>query len=327
MAKRDFYDVLGVPRGATADQIKKAYRQLARKYHPDTAGADPAAAESFKEVQEAYESLSDPQKRQDYDRFGHAASHMGGGPGPGGPGRTYTWRSGGGGAGGFDFSEIFGGGGGRIEDLFGGAVGGRGRRQAARRGADIEHSVRVSFAEAVSGTTREVVLTMPQADGSQRRERLSVKLPAGVDNGSKIRLRGKGQPGQGGPNGDLIIVITVEAHKYFRRDGDDVLLDVPISIGEAALGAKVDVPTLDDGTTTVTIPPGSSSGQKLRLKGKGVKSRKIGKTGDMLLVLKVMVPKKLDAKSRELLLEFSKNNPQADIRGAWPGVSEKASDT
>ena len=333
MAKRDYYDVLQVPRGASADDIKKAYRRLARKHHPDVAGDDAKSTEQFKEAKEAYEVLRDSKRRAAYDRFGHAAENMGdfgGGPSPGGAQRR--WQSGTGGGAGFDFSDIFGGGGsgqggfggfgggGGIEDLFqrvrsqgGRRATGHGGGPMAGRGSDIEHDVRVSFDEAIKGTTRDVVLTIPQADGSRRQERLSVKIPAGVDEGSKVRLRGKGQPGPGGQNGDLIIRVHVDEHRYFRRDGGDIIVELPLTVTEASSGAKVDVPTLA-GATTVTIPPGSSSGKKLRLKGKGVKLHSSKDTGDMYLVLKIVLPEEIDDESRELLESFCERNPQEDIR-------------
>ncbi|MBN1765577.1 MAG: J domain-containing protein [Sedimentisphaerales bacterium] len=324
MAKRDFYDVLGVKRGSSLEEIKKAYRSLARKYHPDVTGNDKAAAEKFKEVQEAYEVLSDAHKRRTYDRFGHAAGNMGGGAGPGG-GRTYTWSSSGGGNQkvNFDFSDIFEGGdfgGGGFESIFeqmrnqSGRGSKRARRQG-RRGEDIRHKVRLSFNDAISGTTQEIIMTITQADGKNRQERISVKIPSGVHTGSKIRLRGKGQPAPGG-NGDLIITVEVEEHPYFRRDGSDILMDLPLTVTEAFLGTKVDVPTLS-GATTVTVPAGSSSGRKLRLKGRGIKSQKTGTTGDMFLVLKIVPPEKMDQASQELLKEFAQKNPQEDIRKAW----------
>ncbi|MBN1437287.1 MAG: J domain-containing protein [Sedimentisphaerales bacterium] len=332
MSKRDYYEVLGVSRDASPEEIKKSYRKLARKYHPDVAGKDPKAAAQFKEVKDAYDVLKDKKSRASYDRFGHAAEHMGGWSGGGGEG------GGGFGGQGFDFSDIFGGmrggrGGRRsnvkinLGDLFGGMGGGgdedevfeRLRAQgggARRRGEDLEHKVRIGFEEAIHGSTRDVVLTMPQADGSRKQEHLSVKIPAGVDTGSKIRVRGKGQPGMGGDNGDLIIKVVVGEHPYFRRDGDRIDLDVPVTLAEATLGAKVDVPTLT-GMTTVTIPPGSSGGSKLRLKGKGVKDNKTGKTGDMYLTLKVVLPRDLDAESRKLVKQFTDLNPQPDVRDGW----------
>lgn len=318
MAKQDYYDVLGIPRSASTEQIRSAYRRLAKKYHPDVAGKDPSASDRFKEVQEAYEVLSDTQKKQQYDRYGHVFEQgQAGWPGTGAQGRTYTYGPGDPQAGGFDFSEFFGGfggsGAGDIFDRLGGRGAGPQQQHRQQRGQDVEHSVTISFEESINGTNRELVLTIPGPDGAVKRQRLSVKIPAGIDNHGKIRLRGKGQPGMGGQNGDLIITTVVQPHRFFHRDGSNILLDLPVTVGEAALGAKVNVPTLD-GHTKVTIPPGSSSGQKLRLKGKGVKSHKTQKTGDMLLALKVVVPKGIDAESQRLLDEFARRNPQDDIR-------------
>lgn len=328
MAKRDYYDILEVPRDATAAQIKKAYRRLARKYHPDRAHNDPHAVERFKEVQEAYDVLSDAQKRQNYDRFGHAGVNMKDvpWPGAGGAGRTYRYTSGGPGGINFDFSEIFGGSGGDVgfdfSEIFGNA-GVKARRTwpgsrgfTPQKGRDIEHSVRVSFEEAIRGATRDVVATVTQPDGRQRRERISIKIPAGVDNGRKIRVRGKGQPGPNGNDGDLIIKVDVDEHKFFRREGGDIYLDVPLTITEATLGAKIDVPTLS-GKTSVTIPPGSSSGRKLRLKGKGIKTPQSSAAGDMYLILKIIPPADLDGEARKLFENIARKYPQSDIRKQW----------
>jgi len=324
MAKRDYYDILGVSRSATADQIKKAYRRLARKYHPDTAGNDKHSTDKFKEVQEAYEVLSDEEKRRNYDRFGAEGAHVGGPGGWPGGGKTYTYRNSpwGGGVN-FDFSDIFSGGGkggfgGTMEDIFEQLRSQSARRQAppAVRGRDIEHSLRLGFEEAINGCHRDVVLTLVQPDGSRQQQRLTVTIPASVDNASKIRLRGKGQPGEMGNNGDLIINIEVEPHRYFRREGSDIYLDVPLTVTEAAMGTKIEVPTLT-GPTTVTIPPGSSSGRKLRLKGKGIKSHKTGQTGEMFLILKIVLPGQIDEESANLLHEFTRRNPQNDIRQNW----------
>ena len=330
MTKKDYYDVLGVSRGASADQIKKAYRRLARKFHPDATGNDKNAAERFKEAQGAYEVLSDQQKRQAYDTFGHAAANMGSGPfsssGPG-AGRSYAQR-GRGGPGGihFDFSDFFGGSGGvaghgGIEDIFEQLRSQQGRRAGRPRhqpqhGKDIEHTVRISFDEAINGVSRDIVMTVTQSDNKQRQERLAVKIPPGVDNGSKIRLRGKGQPGASGKNGDLLITIQVDDHPYFERQANDIYLKVPLSVTEAALGTKIEVPTLS-GTSTVTIPPGSSSGRKLRLKGKGIKSQKTKNSGDMFLILKIVPPAEMDEDSKQLLQDFALKNPQPDLRKNW----------
>ena len=330
MAEKDFYEILGVPRDASDAQIKKAYRQLARKYHPDKAQGDPHASDRFKEVQQAYEVLSDPQKRQNYDRFGPVGVNMGEGPWPAaeGTGRTYRYTTKGPGRINFDFSEIFGSGGGDFgfdfSEIFGNAAATdkfrRGRQspqqQAPPRGKDIEHSVKVSFEEAIYGTTRDVVATISQARGTQHKERITVKIPAGVENGRKIRVRGKGQPGPEGNDGDLIISVEVQEHRYFKRDGANIYLEVPITYTEAALGAKIDVPTLS-GTTTVTIPPGSSSGRKLRLKGKGIKTPTRGNVGDMYLILKIVPPTDPDDETRQILRDLAQKRPQDDIRRDW----------
>ncbi len=321
MASRDYYEILGVPRKASAEEIKKSYRRLARKYHPDATGNDKAAAERFKEVQEAYDVLGDAEKRQAYDQFGHSGQ-------PGGPGASWsrTWHAGtagpGGPGGGFDFSEVFsgmGGGGGFgefFEQLRNQQRRGRATAKTSARGQDIEHTLRIGFMEAIQGTTRDIKVNVRQPDGTQKQQRISAKIPAGVDHGSKIRLRGRGQPGPGGQNGDMILRIEVGEHPFFRRDGLDIHLDVPLTVTEAALGAKIDVPTLN-GTTTVTVPAVSSSGKKLRLRDKGVASHKNNKTGDMYLHLKIMLPEDLDDDSRKLLENFSRKNPQPDIRANW----------
>jgi len=328
MPQRDYYDVLGVSRSASSAEIKKAYRRLARKYHPDTATADTATADRFTELQHAYEILSDSQKRQAYDKFGHAAENMNAqGTGPG-TGRNYRWTSTGSAGGmGFDFSDVFsafrgpGSAGTGSDDIFERL---RARQQHAgtnknapnQQNLDIYHTIKIPFIEAVNGTEREIILSITQADGTRKRQHISVKIPPGVDKGSKIRLRGKGQADTRGRQGDLIITIDLEEHPYFQRQGNDVILDLPLTYAEAALGTKIDVPTLSD-TTTVTVPPGSSSGQKLRLKNKGVKSHKTGQTGDMILTLKIVSPANLDKKSRDLLEEFARKNPQPNIRNLW----------
>lgn len=317
MANHDYYEILGVDRGASAADVKKAYRRQARKYHPDATGDQDSGAEQFKEVQEAYEVLSDDKKRGMYDRYGHAGLHMGNEP-FGGAGHR---QAGGPSAASVNFADFFGGdrggvGSGGIEDIFE-QLRGRGRRRTpqAPRGQDLHHSEKISFDEAIKGTSRDVVLSISGPDGTQSQQRLQVKIPAGVDQGSKIRLRGKGQQSMGGTDGDLIITIQVEPHRYFTRDGNDLLLDLPITISEAALGAKVDVPTLT-GMTTVTVPAGSSGGRKLRLKGKGVKA-KSGATGNMILTVKIVLPDEIAEESAALLRDFSERNPQPDLRREW----------
>lgn len=321
MTQRDYYTVLGVSRDAGEDEIKKNYRRLARKYHPDVAGNDADSAEQFKQLQEAYDVLSDPEKRQAYDRFGHAgAQGATGGPGAG---WSRTWHAGNGSPGsGFNVSDFFSGAGGGFADIFeqlrgqGGQARHQHRAQQPARGKDIEHTLHLGFMEAIEGTTRDVVVNSTNPDGTQKQERISAKIPAGIDHGGKIRLRGKGNPGPAGQPGDMILTILIGEHPYFRRDGLDIFLDLPLRLSEAALGTRIDVPTLS-GTTTVTIPPGSNSGKKLRLRGKGVKSHKSADTGDMYLSLKIVLPDELDDRSAELLQQFEQFNPQPNLRNNW----------
>lgn len=305
MADSDFYQVLGVARSASADDIKKAYRKLARENHPDMKPDDAAAAERFKQVQEAYSILGDDEKRKQYDQFG--TTFPGGGPGGPGPGGgsgpfRYTWQTSGGDVP-FDINDLFGGGGGGggFEDLFGARGGRSSRRATPRRGEDVEARVRVPFLIAAQGGSVDV-----RIDHGGRIETLGVRIPAGVDDGSVIRLAGQGEPSErGGPPGDLLLTIEVESHPYFRRDGTDILVDVPVTPAEAALGAKVDVPTLGEGNVVVTIPPGTSSGQKLRLRGKGIPS-KSGTAGDQFVVVKIVVPKDLSSQVKSLYQQLSK---------------------
>ena len=288
----DFYQVLGVSKNSSEAELKKAYRKLSRENHPDSKPNDKAAAEKFKQVQEAYSVLSDSEKRQKYDRFGHAA-FQGGGRGGGSPF----------GGGQVDLSDLFGGGGGGFDfgDLFGGGGGGR-RAARARKGQDVETTIDVPFTTAAEGGSYSLTINT-----SGKPEQITARIPAGVDSGSVIRLSGQGHPGMGGgPNGDLMVKIRVAPHPYFRRDGANLLVDVPISLTEAALGAKVDVPTLSEGLVTVTVPAGSASGTRLRLRGKGIINRKTNEPGDLYAILQIVVPKNLDDRSRELLEEFAK---------------------
>jgi curved DNA-binding protein len=291
MAEADYYQVLGVNRSATPDEIRKAYRKLARENHPDVKKDDPQAAERFKQVQEAYDVLGDAEKRVQYDRFGanfqHAGRRPGGAGGPGG--QAYTWSSGSGQAPPFDLEGMFGGEGGiDLEGLFGGRGGGRrGRAPRASKGGDLEATVQVSFEIAARGGSVDIHL-----EQNGKEETLGVKIPPGVDTGSVIRLAGQGGPGRnGGPAGDLLLNLQVQPHPYFRRDGANLLVDVPISPSEAVIGAKVDVPTLSDGTVVLTVPPGTSSGTKLRLRGQGAVDPQTKQRGDQYVVVKIVVPK------------------------------------
>lgn len=299
MTKRDYYEVLGVPRSATKDQIRSSYRKLARKYHPD-ANKDPGATSKFKEATEAYEVLSDPAKRKTYDQFGHAGPGGAVGPGPGA-----GWPGGRGGGRGtqVNIEDIFGRGGDSpfmgmgLDDIMEALGAGRRRKPAKRQGEDLEYEIALDFLQAVRGTTATLRI---QREPSP--ETLEVKIPAGVQDGGRIRLRGKGQPGRGEP-GDLYIKVNVRAHAYFRREGDDIHIDVPISVTEACLGARVDVPTID-GMTTVTIPAGTSSARRLRLRGKGV-GRGDGERGDQYIDLRIVVPESLSPKAQELMKELA----------------------
>jgi len=305
MAKRDYYEILGINRDATEAQIRSAYRKLARKYHPDVNKA-PGAAEKFKEATEAYEVLSDAQKRGMYDRFGHVGPNNG--PFPGGGGATYTWRGRPGQGAAVDFEEILGGFGGglaglSLEEILQALGGGRrgAKAQARSVGTDLESHLTLDFLDAVRGTTTTLRIRRPEASGGS--ESITVRIPPGVREGGRVRVRGKGADGAAA-RGDLYIVLHVREHPYFRREGDDIYVDLPISLSEAALGAKVDVPTID-GMTTVTIPPGSPSGRHLRLRGKGVASPGGSQRGDQYAVIRIVPPPKLSSRGAELLREFN----------------------
>lgn len=313
MPKPDFYEALGVPRTASAEEIRKAHKKLARKYHPDV-NKDAGAAEKFKQVQEAFDVLGDTDKRQQYDQFGTTFPPGAGRPG----GHPFEWsapRGGHGGGGSVDFSDLFTGGQVDLDSLLGGAFGGGGRqgKRRTRAGENAEVEVEIPFATAVDGGQAEFSV---QRDG--KTERLSVKIPAGVDTGSVVRLSGQGHPGLGGgPPGDLMVRLRVAPHPYLRREGSDLFVDVPITVGEAALGAKVEVPTLSEGLMVVTIPPGTSSGAKLRLRGKGAVDMRTKARGDQYAVVKIVAPQKLSDRAKELIEEFTSAAPQSPRQGLW----------
>ena len=348
---KDLYDVLGVKKGAGADEIKKAYRKLARENHPDHNPGDPAAEERFKEVQGAYDVLSDPEKRKQYDTFGAAGPGMGGGPG----GFNVN-------VGDFDFGDL--------GDIFGGIFGsggtarGRTRSQARReKGADVEAHVSLSFEDSLHGASVQVpvevetscrecggsgakagtspkicpecngrgvkaesqglfalsspcprcrgngtVIEQPcaQCGGSgreRRTKRYTVKIPAGVKDGTRIKLKGKGEPSPSGPPGDLHVITRVEASPLYERRGADLVVDVPVSFADAALGGTVDVPT-PEGPVSLKIPPGSDHGKLLRIRGRGAPKLNGGGTGDVLARLRIEVPKRVNKRARELLGEL-----------------------
>ena len=367
MAKNlDFYEVLGVDRGASQKEIRSAYRSLARKHHPDVNPDDPSAEQRFKEISQAYEVLSSPDKRKQYDRFGSAyeqAQQQGARPGNGGF-ADFVYQTYGSGS----FADIFG-------DVFGDLHTGGGRARAyvhtePQRGPNIEHEMKVSFKEAFTGAEKTLNLriadrcsecegvggktaTCPNCNGSGRSSggglfglgascpqcqgsgqvitgscpscggtgevardrRIKVKIPAGVKTGSRVRIAGEGGRGvRGGANGDLHLLMKVDAHPFFDRQGDDIHIKVPVSFPEAALGAKIQAP-IPDGQVTVTIPAGTKNGQKLRLKGKGF-PRLGGGRGDEYVQVEVTVPRKLDGKQRKAVEELQKlltDDPRKDL--------------
>jgi len=356
MAKRDYYEVLGVQRNADAEEIKKAYRKLALKFHPDKNPGDKNCEEKFKELGEAYEALSDAQKRAAYDQYGHAAFDS----------RT-RWPGSGRGGGFHDpteiFREVFGGGAGSIfEDLFGG---GRPDPTQTQRGADLRYDLEINLEDAAHGCEKEISFskqercdvcqgagaesgskaktcpncsgrgqvissrgifsiaqTCPRCEGAGRviekpcktchgagrRERsakIKLKIPPGVDTGARLRSSGNGEAGlRGGPSGDLYVVLHVKSHTLFERDGDDLLCEVPVSFVQSALGAEIEVPTLN-GKTSIKIPPGTQPGTTFRLKGKGIKNVQGHGQGDLHIKLTVEVPKHLNHAQRMKLQEFA----------------------
>lgn len=322
MPQRDYYDILGVSRGASADEIKKAYRKLARTHHPDVNPSDKTAEAKFKEAQSAYDVLGDPEKRKKYDTFGHEAFTGGGSAGPRSGATEWSARHGGAGAEHVDFSQFFGGGaeagdgGGLFDDLLGrfGGGGGQRRRSGPRRGSDVEATLEVPFEIAVLGGSQPI--TLAKSDGTH--ESISIKVPVGADTGTKLRLKGRGGAGEhGAPHGDLTITLDVMKHPYFVRDGDHLTVEVPVTIDEAVLGSKVEVPTLSGSKVALPIPAGASSGQKLRVRGKGVPARGDSPAGDLFVTLKIVAPKGVDDESRRLISEFAERNPLKPRDGLW----------
>ncbi|MGH2449897.1 MAG: DnaJ C-terminal domain-containing protein [Candidatus Limnocylindria bacterium] len=311
---KDYYKVLGVPKTATTADVKKAYRKLAREYHPDL-NKSPEAERRFKDVNEAHEVLSDPDKRRRYDELGPQWERFqrGGGQEPGGFQWVYTGTPGGSPFGGdadfTDFSDFF-------RTFFGDLAGARtnGRRRArARSGADYESEVEVGLVEAYRGTERTVELQ--REDGS--RKRLDVKIPAGVRDAQRIRLAGQGAPGiSGGPPGDLYLRVRVRPHPFFTRDGDDLRAELPVALHEALLGAEVAVPT-PKGRVSLRIPPETQNGRTIRLAGQGM-PRRTGGHGDLYVTVKVVLPQRLSEPERELMRklaeELAKRGASEEVR-------------
>ncbi len=395
--KHDYYETLGVARQASVDEIRKAYRKLARKYHPDLNPGDKSAEDRFKNVQEAYDVLSDPKKRQMYDQVGFysESGFAGGGPGGGqgaNPNMDFS---------GFDFSEFFsgagagtgagghggrrttgepGGGAGGFRDIFSQFFGGRGGapETAPEKGGDLEYVMDIDFWQAIKGTqarlniTRyetcgtchgsgstgagEVVcpqckgtgqvtqmagamrfnLSCPRCGGSgklrnvcptcggegrvTRTETVEVRIPPGARNGSRLRVPGKGNAGtMGAPPGDLYITTKVEDHAFFHREGDDIEIKIPVAVWEAALGAKVEVPTID-GRTLLKIPQGTSNGQRFRMREKGVLNARTGERGDQIVEVAIEAPSPRDERTRELLKELGKLHPEDPRAEVWAKI-------
>ena len=337
-AEKDFYAVLGVAHDADTAEIKKAYRKKARTLHPDANPGDAVAEARFKEVGEAYAILSDPEQRRQYDgvraMVGGGARFSSGGSGPGaaGGGAGFEdllgglFNQGGGRApGGVRFGTPGGGSAGGFEDLLGGVFGQGGGagfpggQAPPQRGQDLEASARVSFRDALDGKT--VSLRVPDPRGGPVRT-VNVRLPQGVRDGQKVRLRGKGMPGPGGTAGDLLVAVNVEAHPVFKRDGDDLRMTLPVSFDEAVLGATVEVPTLDGAVVKVKVPAGTPSGRSLRLKGRGVKrSRTDDDRGDLFVTVDVVVPQRVDGAVREAVEAFAKATADEDPRA---GLADRA---
>ncbi|HEY7333253.1 MAG TPA: DnaJ C-terminal domain-containing protein [Bryobacteraceae bacterium] len=391
---QDYYQTLGVERSAGADDIRKAYRKLARKHHPDLNPGDKTAEERFKKVQEAYDILSDPKKKQMYDQVGFYSENGMPGAGAGGARGTPHMDFGG-----FDFSDLFtkaggaragggsagapgAGGGGNFQDIFNqwfgrsGAQGGAAPPQ--QPGSDLEYGLNIDFWQAIKGTqvrlniTRQEAcpvchgtgaqsgasvvcpecngsgnvnqvagamrfnLTCPRCEGTGRlrnrcancagdgrvstTDTVEVRIPAGAQQGSRLRVAGKGNAGtMGAPPGDLYITLRVDAHPFFRRNGDDIEINVPVRIDEAGLGTKIEVPTID-GRALLKIPQGTKNGQKFRLRDKGVLNARSGKRGDQIVKVEVQAPVVQDERTKEILREYAQLHPEDPRAAIWPQV-------
>lgn len=322
MSKKDFYQVLGVSKTATPEEMKKAYRKLAMQFHPDKNQGNKKAEEKFKEISEAYEVLSDEKKRQGYDQFGHAGAN--GNP-FGGAGGGFAGGNPFGGAGGFsgqqqgggDFNDIFGD---VFGDIFSGQGGrgrsrsqsqGRGYAQRPVRGSDLRYTLNISFEEAAAGSEKTVSFVR-QKGSKEESAKLSVSVPAGVKDGQRLKLAGEGDHPASGEAGDLYVIIGLQNHLLFKREEFDVILDLPVSYTDAILGTTLEIPTLF-GKAEIKIPPGTHSGQAFRLKGKGFP--KIGATGagDMLVRVLVDTPDHLNTRQKEILEELHRSKDETPL--------------
>ncbi len=318
---KDYYDVLGVSKGATADEIKKGYRKLARKYHPDANKDNPAAEEKFKEIGEAYEVLKDPQKRQRYDQLGANWKQYANAGRPRG-GQSYSYDFGGGrgfnfenmGGGFSDFFEMFFGSSANQSSSgfdFGNKFGEGGARTSLRKGQDLQSTIKITLKEAYTGTKRSIRLQK----GNKTRT-VNVKIPKGIKNGGKIRLAGEGGPGPGGgPSGDLYLTVNVSQHNVFKVKDKDLYIEVPVTIKEAYHGGKIDIPTFD-GKVNMKLPKRIQSGKTLRLKGKGMPGIKGGSNGNLYVKTRIVFPEKMSSKQKKKFEEFLKDydeNPRENI--------------
>ncbi len=372
MAKQDYYEALGVARGASADDIKKAYRKLAMQYHPDRNPGDAAAEQKFKDISEAYEVLKDDDKRAAYDRFGHAAfdGAMGGRPGGGAGGFNFDFGSG--------FADIF-------DEVFGEFMGGRrGGGTGAGRGADMRYNLEISLEDAFAGTTAKIQvvgsivcescdgtgaehgsqpITCPTCNGygkvratqgfftiergcptchgagkviekacsacagtgrTRKEKTLSVSIPAGVEDGTRIRLSGEGEAGlRGAPSGDLYIFLSIAPHKIFQRDGANIFCRVPLPMTTAALGGTIEVPCIDGSRAKIAIPAGTQTGHQFRLRGKGMSILRSAQRGDMYVETQVETPVNLTARQQELLREFEAEAEAANSSPQSQGFFQK----
>ena len=291
--EKDFYAILGVDKKASADEIKKKYRSLARELHPDKTKGDDELEEKFKAVSEAYDILSDSKKRAEYDEA-RSLFERGGFRGPMG-----------GNSGGGDFSDLFGGG--SPNDIFANLFGGGGIRRGPRKGQDLQTEATITFKEAIIGTT--LGLKLPGDDA--KTQTITARVPAGVNDGAKIRVKGKGAPGEAGP-GDLFILLHVKPHPIFSRKSEHILLTLPVTFVEATLGADIKVPTLDGEEVTVRLAPGTPNGRTLRVKGRGIKKGSV--TGDLLATIEVQVPQKIEGEASEALKKFADVTANHDVR-------------